>query len=100
MPLWALPLCRLAAGAAPVAWPWVSAAPCGLTADGYPLKCWAKIKLGHRAKVRTIQWDLAESSLGVRRREREAHWEHAGRSLEEDHKTHCKNTGGCRISES
>ncbi|RRT79653.1 hypothetical protein B296_00022752, partial [Ensete ventricosum] len=47
----------------------------------------ARIKLGHRAKVRTMQWDLAESSLGVRRRDREAHWEHAGRSLEEDRKT-------------
>ncbi|RWW76165.1 hypothetical protein BHE74_00015762 [Ensete ventricosum] len=29
---------------------------------------------------------------------REARWEHAGRSLEEDRKTRRKNVGGCRIS--
>ncbi|RWW50971.1 hypothetical protein BHE74_00042718, partial [Ensete ventricosum] len=27
----------------------------------------------------------------------EARWEHTGKSLEEDHKTHRKNIGGCRI---
>ncbi|RRT84340.1 hypothetical protein B296_00003617 [Ensete ventricosum] len=28
-------------------------------------ECWARIKLAHQAKVRTMQWDLAGSSLGV-----------------------------------
>ncbi|RRT63420.1 hypothetical protein B296_00029098 [Ensete ventricosum] len=55
---------------------------------------WAKIKLGYRAKVRTMQWELAGSLLGVRRRNWEAHWEHTGRSPEEDHKTRRNNVGG------
>ncbi|RRT37297.1 hypothetical protein B296_00051531 [Ensete ventricosum] len=42
-------------------------------------------------------WELAGSSLGVRRRNKEACWKHTGRSLKEDHKTHCKNVGGCQI---
>ncbi|RRT47071.1 hypothetical protein B296_00048289 [Ensete ventricosum] len=37
------------------------------------------------------------SSLGNHRRDQEACWEHAGRSPEEDQKTHSKNVGGCRI---
>ncbi|RWV96073.1 hypothetical protein GW17_00041246 [Ensete ventricosum] len=37
------------------------------------------------------------SSLGHCRRNREARWEHIGRSSKEDRKTHRKNTGGCRI---
>ncbi|RRT42570.1 hypothetical protein B296_00013963 [Ensete ventricosum] len=40
------------------------------------------------------EWDLAGSSLRVRRRDREARWEHAERSSEEDHKTHRKNVRG------
>ncbi|RWW48929.1 hypothetical protein BHE74_00044963 [Ensete ventricosum] len=48
-------------------------------------------------EVRTMQWELTGSSLGVHRRNQEARWEHAGRSLEEDRKTRCKNTGGCRF---
>ncbi|RRT60444.1 hypothetical protein B296_00006172 [Ensete ventricosum] len=59
---------------------------------------WAKIKLGHRAKVRTMQWELGGSSLGVCRRNREARWEHIGRSPEEDCKTCHKNTRGYQIS--
>ncbi|RRT32251.1 hypothetical protein B296_00047879, partial [Ensete ventricosum] len=38
------------------------------------------------------------SSLGLCRRNREARWEHIGRSSEEDRKTHRKNTEECRIS--
>ncbi|RWW00168.1 hypothetical protein GW17_00036881 [Ensete ventricosum] len=34
----------------------------------------------------------------IRRRDREAHWEHVGRSPEEDRKTHRKNGKDCRIS--
>ncbi|RRT75148.1 hypothetical protein B296_00016534 [Ensete ventricosum] len=45
-----------------------------------------------------ILWELAISSLGVRRRNREDHWEHAGRSLEEDRKTRHKNAGSYQIS--
>ncbi|RWV77063.1 hypothetical protein GW17_00062165 [Ensete ventricosum] len=44
-----------------------------------------------------MQWDLAESSLGVRQRDREARWEYARRLPEEDRKTQRKNVGGCRI---
>ncbi|RWW09379.1 hypothetical protein GW17_00027135 [Ensete ventricosum] len=44
-----------------------------------------------------MQWELTESSLRVYRRNRKARWEHAGRSLEEDCKTHRKNVGDCRI---
>ncbi|RZS10625.1 hypothetical protein BHM03_00041875 [Ensete ventricosum] len=44
------------------------------------------------------------TSSGVRlkicRRDREAHWEHTGRSLKEDCKTRRKNVEGCRIGES
>ncbi|RWV85769.1 hypothetical protein GW17_00052415, partial [Ensete ventricosum] len=50
--------------------------------------------------VQTMLWELAGSSLGVRRKNREARWEHARRLPEEDCKTHRKNTGGCRIGES
>ncbi|RWV90650.1 hypothetical protein BHE74_00028916 [Ensete ventricosum] len=45
-----------------------------------------------------MQWDLAGSLLGVRQRDREARWEHVGRSPEEDRKTHRKNVGGYQIS--
>ncbi|RWV82635.1 hypothetical protein GW17_00055848 [Ensete ventricosum] len=55
------------------------------------------MKPGHRDKVQTMQWDLAGSSLGVRRRDWEARWEHAGRSLEEDRKIHRKNARDCQI---
>ncbi|RRT55795.1 hypothetical protein B296_00035279 [Ensete ventricosum] len=44
-----------------------------------------------------MEWDLVGSSLEVHRRDREARWEHARRSPEEDHKTHRKNAGGYRI---
>ncbi|RWV99152.1 hypothetical protein GW17_00037958 [Ensete ventricosum] len=39
------------------------------------------------------RWEFAKN----RRRDREAGWEHAGRSIEEDRKTHHKNAGGCQI---
>ncbi|RWW52405.1 hypothetical protein BHE74_00041183 [Ensete ventricosum] len=42
--------------------------------------------------------DLVGSSLGARRRDQEAHWEHARRSSEENRKTHRKNAKGYRIS--
>ncbi|RZR93047.1 hypothetical protein BHM03_00021450 [Ensete ventricosum] len=42
--------------------------------------------------------ELIGSSLGVRRRDREARWEHARRSPEKDHKTYRKNAEGYRIS--
>ncbi|RRT43592.1 hypothetical protein B296_00030738 [Ensete ventricosum] len=45
-----------------------------------------------------MQWELAGSSLGVRQRNQEGCWEHAGRSPKEDCKTHRKITGGCRIA--
>ncbi|RWW57952.1 hypothetical protein BHE74_00035229 [Ensete ventricosum] len=45
-----------------------------------------------------MQWDLVGISLGICRRDREARWEYAGRSLEEDRKTHRKNTGDYHIS--
>ncbi|RRT36438.1 hypothetical protein B296_00046239 [Ensete ventricosum] len=45
-----------------------------------------------------MQWDLAKSSLGVCRRDREARWKHVGRSLEEDRKTHRKNVGDYQIN--
>ncbi|RWW45944.1 hypothetical protein BHE74_00048178 [Ensete ventricosum] len=45
--------------------------------------CWE-----YRAKVWTMQWELAGSSLGLRRRYQEDCWEHAGRSPEEDRETH------------
>ncbi|RRT76361.1 hypothetical protein B296_00006409 [Ensete ventricosum] len=44
-----------------------------------------------------MQWDLAESSLGVRQRDREARWEHVRILPKEDRKTQRKNVGGCRI---
>ncbi|RRT53044.1 hypothetical protein B296_00030148 [Ensete ventricosum] len=44
-----------------------------------------------------MRLELTESSLGVHRRNREACWEHAGRSPEEDRKTQRKNVGDCRI---
>ncbi|RWW08823.1 hypothetical protein GW17_00027716 [Ensete ventricosum] len=47
-----------------------------------------RIKLRYRAKVWTMQWELAGSSLGLRRRYQEDCWEHAGRSPEEDRETH------------
>ncbi|RRT77307.1 hypothetical protein B296_00001948 [Ensete ventricosum] len=39
-------------------------------------------------------WELSRSSLAVHRRNQKVRWEHAGRSLEEDRKTHRKNVGG------
>ncbi|RWW54174.1 hypothetical protein BHE74_00039263 [Ensete ventricosum] len=39
------------------------------------------------------RWEFAKN----RRRDREAGWEHAGRSIEEDRKTHYKNAGDCQI---
>ncbi|RWW43774.1 hypothetical protein BHE74_00050525 [Ensete ventricosum] len=51
-------------------------------------------------EVRTMQWELAGSSLGVHQRNQEAHWEHVERSPEVDHKTHRKNARGYRIGES
>ncbi|RRT54507.1 hypothetical protein B296_00019820 [Ensete ventricosum] len=44
-----------------------------------------------------MQWELTGNSLGVHRRNREARYEHAGRSPEEDRKTHHKNAGDYRI---
>ncbi|RWW38575.1 hypothetical protein BHE74_00056186 [Ensete ventricosum] len=44
--------------------------------------------------------DLVEVRQEIRRRDREARWEYAGRSPKEYQKTHCKNTEGCRIGES
>ncbi|RWV94362.1 hypothetical protein GW17_00043107 [Ensete ventricosum] len=44
-----------------------------------------------------MQWELTGNSLGVHRRNREARYEHAGRSPEEDCKTHHKNVGDYRI---
>ncbi|RRT57860.1 hypothetical protein B296_00032342 [Ensete ventricosum] len=46
-----------------------------------------------------MQWKLVENSLGVRRMNREARWEHAERLPKKNCKTHHKNTGGCRIAE-
>ncbi|RZS17123.1 hypothetical protein BHM03_00049237, partial [Ensete ventricosum] len=34
--------------------------------------CWARIKLRHRDKIQTMQWDLVEGSLGVHRMDQEA----------------------------
>ncbi|RWV92087.1 hypothetical protein GW17_00045576 [Ensete ventricosum] len=44
-----------------------------------------------------MQWNLAGSSLGDSRRDREARWEHVGRSSKEHHRTPRKNARGCRI---
>ncbi|RZS23352.1 hypothetical protein BHM03_00056281 [Ensete ventricosum] len=62
MPLWALPLCRLAAGAAPVTWPWASAAPCGLAVDGRPWKPSGEVKVCLEI-LRTEPLGEVESSL-------------------------------------
>ncbi|RWW74569.1 hypothetical protein BHE74_00017487 [Ensete ventricosum] len=42
-------------------------------------------------------WELARSFLGVRRRDREARWEHTRISPEENCKTHRKNADDYRI---
>ncbi|RRT67212.1 hypothetical protein BHM03_00036492 [Ensete ventricosum] len=43
-------------------------------------------------------WELVRSSLGVRQKNQEAHWEHIERSSKEDRKTRRKNAGGYLIS--
>ncbi|RWV99264.1 hypothetical protein GW17_00037836 [Ensete ventricosum] len=38
-----------------------------MTVKGIIIRCWARVKFEHRAKIRTMQWELAESSLEVDR---------------------------------
>ncbi|RRT34088.1 hypothetical protein B296_00058990 [Ensete ventricosum] len=45
-----------------------------------------------------LVWSYDGLVTDIRRRDREARWEHAGRLLEEDQKTRCKNIGGRQIS--
>ncbi|RRT34290.1 hypothetical protein B296_00045244 [Ensete ventricosum] len=67
--------------------------PCSVPANAL-----ARLRLfANTVPTTPFKWDLAEVRYEIRRRDREARWEHTGRSPEEDRKTHRKNAGGCRI---